>query len=274
MTLPGMGEISEQRGTVDGLESRWFEAPAGGTPVLYVHGVPDFGGIWRPFLELTGGVAPDMPGFGESDKPNGFDYSIDGYRAWLEAFVAHRGLDRFSLVLHDWGVVALALAQAMPERIERLVIIDALPLLPGYRWHPLARQWRRPVLGEMLMGFTFRWNGKRLISRGQREPATGTRWDDQTYRLFDHGTQRAILRLYRSAPEDVLARAGANLGAIEAPALMLWGGRDPYVPARFAEEYAAALGGKSTARVYDDAGHWLWDDEPGVIGDVAAFLGG
>jgi pimeloyl-ACP methyl ester carboxylesterase len=269
-----MGEVSEQRGTVDGLETRWFEAAGTGTPVLYVHGVPDHGGMWRDFLAQTGGVAPDLPGFGESAKPNGFDYSIDGYRSWLEAFVAHRALDRFSLVVHDWGVVGLALAQAMPERIERLVVIDALPFLPGYRWHPLARQWRRPVLGEMLMGFTFRWNGKRLVGRGQREPATGTRWDDETYRLFDHGTQRAILRLYRSAPPDVLARAGEKLGELTAPALVIWGDNDVYLPTELAQKYADALGGETTVRVIEGAGHWVWDDEPAVIGEVAAFLRG
>jgi pimeloyl-ACP methyl ester carboxylesterase len=56
------------------------------------------------------------------------------------------------LVLHDWGAVGLAFAQRAPERIERLVAIDAVPLLPGYRWHPIARVWRTPVAGEVAMG--------------------------------------------------------------------------------------------------------------------------
>jgi pimeloyl-ACP methyl ester carboxylesterase len=270
-----MGDVSEQRGTVDGLQTRWFEAPvpAGAAPVLYVHGVPNHGGMWQPFLERSGGLAPDLPGFGDSDKPNGFDYSIDGYREWLTAFVAHRGLDRFSVVVHDWGGVGLALAQAMPERIERLVIIDSVPFLPGYRWHWLARLWRRPVIGEMTMGFTFRRTGKFLVDRGQRKPYSDAAWDE-VYKHFDHGTQRAILRLYRSAPPDVLARAGANLGALTAPALVVWGAEDIYLPTHFAEDYAAALGGDATVRLVDGAGHWVWDDEPGLIDEVAGFLRG
>ena len=50
---------------------------------------------------------------------------------------------------------------------------------------------------------------------------------------FDHGTQRAILRLYRSAPSEVLEEAGERLSPVTAPTLVLWGEQDPYIPARF-----------------------------------------
>jgi pimeloyl-ACP methyl ester carboxylesterase len=273
---PHVAEVREERGPVDGLASRWHEAPptAGAAPVLYVHGVPDSSLLWRPFLERTGGFAPDLPGFGDSAKPNGFDYTIEGYRAWLQAFVADRGLDRFSLVVHDWGGgIGLALAQAMPDRVERLVVTDAVPLLPGYRWHWLARQWRRPLLGEMVMGFTFRSNGKKLADRGQRTPLPEAHWDE-VWKHFDHGTQRAVLRLYRSAPPDVLARAGARLGDVTAPALVVWGANDPYLSTDFAQAYADALGGEARVRLLEGAGHWPWLDEPALIGEIADFLAG
>ena len=118
--------------------------PPGATPVVYVHGVPNTARLWQPFLERTGGLAPDLPGFGLSAKPAAFDYSIAGLSGWLKSFLAERGVERYSLVAHDWGAVALALAQAEPQRLERLVLMDAVPLLPGYEWHTLARQWRRP----------------------------------------------------------------------------------------------------------------------------------
>src|SRR5918912_743835 len=95
----------------------------------------------------------------------------------------------------------LALAQDAPELIERLVVIDAVPFLPGYRWHTVARIWRTPVLGELFMGTTSR-RGARFLARRTRsvpEEHVDT-WIDEHLPNFDHGTQRAILRLYRSAP--------------------------------------------------------------------------
>ena len=91
---------------------------------------------------------------------------------------------------------------------------------------------------------------------------------------FDHGTQRAILKLYRSAPPDALAAAGARLATIGAPALIVWGDRDPYLPPRFADAYAAALGGPSEVVHLPDAGHYPWLDRPDAIDRAAAFLEG
>src|SRR3712207_6684010 len=71
-------EIVERRAEVAGIEVAWREAPEGGAPILYVHGVPTASWDWIPFLERTGGFAPDLPGFGSSDKPADFDYSIAG----------------------------------------------------------------------------------------------------------------------------------------------------------------------------------------------------
>ena len=263
-----MAAVVEQRGTVDGIETRWLEAPAAGShpPVLYVHGVPTGGWEWRDFLERTGGYAPDLPGFGASGKLASFDYSIEGYGRWLRAFADQRGLERFSLAVNDWGSVGLALAQAAPERIERLVVMSAVPFLPGYRWHFVARQWRRPLIGEMAMGFTFKAALRRVLNRSNREPLPGE-FVDRVWEHFDHGTQRAILKLYRSAPAEVLE------GAVGAPALVVYGGRDPYLPAELAQRYGDALGGDATVRVLEDAGHWPWLDEPGLVDEVAGFLG-
>ncbi len=98
------------------------------------------------------GIAPDLPGFGRSGKPGSLRYSIDEYAGFIEASSTASAIERVSLVVHDWGAVGLAFAQRHPERIDRLVVINAVPLLPGYRWHRTARIWRTPVLGELSMG--------------------------------------------------------------------------------------------------------------------------
>ena len=246
-----------ERGEIDGLPVSWLREPGEDPPVLYVHGVPDSAELWTPFLRLTGGIAVDLPGFGESGKPAQWPYSLDGYARFLPALLDDLRIDRVRLVAHDWGAAALTLA----GRIERLVAIDVLPLLPGHRWHWVARAWRTPGLGELGMGFT----GRTLLRRlgGLSAPHA-----DEVLRHFDHGTQRAILKLYR-AERSVTA----PLEAVTAPALVLWGERDRYLDPAWAERIAAALGGPAEVEIVPGAGHWPWLDRPELVQRIAHYLG-
>jgi pimeloyl-ACP methyl ester carboxylesterase len=257
-------DIIEHRAKVAGVETFWRQA--GDARVLYVHGNPNNSDLWLPFLERTGGVAMDLPGFGRSAKPAHFPYSIEGYGDWLEGLRRHLGWDGYRLLVHDWGAVGLAMAQRAPERVERLVVSNAVPFLPGYRWHRFARIWRTPVLGELFQGTTTRWALKRFLP-GMPDDFIDSIWDH-----YDHGTQRAVLKLYRSAPPDVLAQAGERLGQITCPALVLWGAADPYLPGRFATDYVEALGGPAEAELVEGAGHWPWIDRPELVERLCDFL--
>ncbi len=253
-------EIAERRAEVAGLEV--FRREAGDAPILYLHGVPTAGWQWEPFLARTGGVAPDLPGHGRSGKPGDFDYSIPGYDRFVEGFCDEVGLDRVTLVMHDWGAVGLAFAQRLPERVERLVLTSCVPLVPGHRWHRVARGWRTPLVGELLMGFTTRRAFRRTLPD---EIA------DRAYGEFDHGTQRAVLKLYRASPPEVLARAGERLGELRCAALIEWPTRDPYIGAEFGQRLADALGGEVRLQLVD-AGHYPWLERPEQIDRVADFV--
>jgi pimeloyl-ACP methyl ester carboxylesterase len=239
---------------------------------LYLHGVPTSSDDWLAFLRAGGGVAPDLPGFGRSGKPATRRYDIAEYDAFIERFVDHVGAQRVSLVMHDWGGVGLAFAQRCPERVERLVVINCVPFLPGYSWHRTAKIWRTPLLGELFQG-TVNATTLRLVSR-ESNATPGPmpqEWQRSVLDHFDHGTQRAILRLYRASPAGVLERAGANLKDLDVPALVVWGNRDPYIPASFGRAYAIALP-RAELHALDDAGHWPWLDRPDVIEQVTAFV--
>ena len=259
-----MPEVTDHTGELDGLPVFWRSAAPSGTAhqravPLYLHGVPTNSDDWRAFLERGGGLAPDLPGFGRSGKPGSRRYTIDEYDAFIERFCDLAGAERVDLVMHDWGGVGLAFAQRLPERVERIVLINIVPFLPGYRWHRTARIWRTPVLGELSMGATSR-RVLRLLSR-ESNATPGPMpeaWLDSVLDHFDQGTQRAILRLYRSAPE---------------PVLVVWGAKDPYLPERFGRAYAQALPGAELVELAD-ACHWVWLDRPDVIDTVVGFLGG
>jgi pimeloyl-ACP methyl ester carboxylesterase len=266
-----MAEVTHHTGEIDGEPVSWRSAPGEDDPTLYVHGVPNTSLMWQPFLERSGGVAIDLPGFGDTIKAATFPFSIAGYDGFLERFLDWRGLDRVNLVMHDWGAAALTFAQRAPERVGRIVLIDALPLFDGYEWHRVGRIWRTPVLGELAMGSLT----PRLLRRALRY-ANATPIPERElramYTTLDYGTQRAVLKLYRSVKPGTLASAGAKLGELDAPALIVWGERDPYIPARAAAQYASALGGECELALLEDAGHWPWLDRPDVIETVASFL--
>jgi pimeloyl-ACP methyl ester carboxylesterase len=269
-----MPEVVERNGEVGGLRARWRQSPADGRPpILYVHGVPTASWDWISHLERIGGVAPDLPGFGQSAKPPQFDYSIAGYTDWLGSFIDVVGLERFSLVVHDWGGLALALAQRFPERIERLVLHTCVPLLPGYRWHWIARVWRTPIVGELFMATSSKWAFKQISRQSNVTPGPlPDLFIDRFWPDFDRGTRRAILGLYRSAPPEVLARAGSRLADLRCPTLILWPTDDPYVGSEWGQRYADAIGGETQLEIIERAGHWMWLDRPDVIDKAAEFL--
>jgi len=268
------GQIEEAELRIDGVRVFYRRVAGEGTPTVYCHGNPTHGEDWLPFLERGGpALAIDMPGWGRSDRPDParFDYSMYGLSAFLELCLEELGVGQRKLVLHDWGGLALIGAQRRPELVERLVVIDAVPLLPGYRWHWVARLWRRRGVGELLNATTTRASLALLLrqARGDRGPMP-PEFVDLIWDHWDKGTRAATLALYRHADPDLLAIAGNQLGAIACPALVLWGDRDIYLPTRFAEAYAAALP-DSRLEIVSGAGHWPWIEDPAVVDTVLAF---
>jgi pimeloyl-ACP methyl ester carboxylesterase len=268
--------IEELELVVDGVRVFARRVPGSGTPVVYCHGNPSHGEDWVPFMERGGAaVAIDMPGWGRSDRPDPahFDYSMYGLSAFLEKCFEELGVGRRKLVVHDWGSLALIGAQRRPALVEKLVVINTVPLLPGHRWHWVAQIWRRRGLGELANATTTKRSMALTMRQasGDRRPMP-SEFVDMVWRHWDKGTRAATLALYRHADPDRLALAGRNLGDLTCSSLVIWGDRDPYLTTRFAEAYAASLP-SSTLQVVPAAGHWPWLDDARVIDDVLEFVG-
>jgi pimeloyl-ACP methyl ester carboxylesterase len=275
MVRPMAGAIEERELVVDGVRVFYRQVPGDGTPVVYCHGNPSHGEDWVPFMERGGpSIAIDMPGWGRSDKPDPgrFDYSMHGLSAFLERCLDELGIGRRKLVVHDWGSLALIGAQRRPESVEKLVIADAVPLLPGYRWHLVAQIWRRRPLGEIVNATTTRRSMALTMrqARGDRSPMP-PEFVETVWRHWDKGTSRALLTLYRDADPDRLAAAGRDLGKLTCPTLVLWGDRGPYLPTKFAHDYANALP-NAKAEIVSGAGHWPWIDDPSVADRILQFV--
>jgi haloalkane dehalogenase len=110
-----------------------------GDPVLLMHGEPSWSYLYRKFVGplVANGhrvVAPDLIGFGKSDKPADLvDYTYEGHVAWMSAWLKAKNLTRITLFCQDWGgLIGLRLVAAFPERFARVVVANTgLPVGTG-----------------------------------------------------------------------------------------------------------------------------------------------
>lgn len=270
------GPIIERAIAIDGIDVVIRETAGSGTPTVFVHGNPGSSSDWVPFLErLDGpGIAFDLPGFGPAARPDParFDHSLGAYTDFAERVLDEIAPGVYRLVVHDWGALALAASQRHPERLERLCVINAVPLNSSYRWHWLARIWRRRGLGEAFNTINSRFATAQLLrSARPGRRAMPQEFVDEVWQNWNSGTSRAVLGLYRSADPEVLGGAGSRLRELSCPALVLWGTADPYIGVEQGRWYASVLPDAELIEV-DRAGHWPWIDRPELVARVAAFL--
>jgi pimeloyl-ACP methyl ester carboxylesterase len=265
---------------VAGLGTRYWEAEGdrADEPVLFVHGNPNSADGWLPFMEKLEGtrrcVAPDLIGWGKADRPADFECTAENLAWFVKEFVDELGVERFDLVVHDWGGLALISAAWRPESVGRIVIMNSVPLNAEYSWHWVARIWRRQGVGELMMKTQTRFGTYQMLRQATPKPGSLPEVADEIHRYWDSGMQRAILQLYRDADEEKLGVLGSGLGKLRCPALILWGDADPYLQPHFADWYGQALGGETRVEHLSDAGHWPWFDRPDVIDKTVDFLAG
>ena len=244
---------------------------AAGPPALYLHGIPTSSDDWVGLLERTGGLAPDLLGFGRTGKGGQLDFSLTGEATFLDSLLTRLEVPRVSLVAHDWGAAfALRFALDHPERVERVALLNPLCPVPSLTWSGPARTFRLPLLGELAMGVL----NRRLLARALRRSGTQPQVFDDAYidaiwQQFDQGTQRAILRLHRAIDNELLTSAEA--AEITAPVSILWGERDTWLHRAPAEALAAELPDAELVR-FPGAGHWPWLDDSAVTERLLSFI--
>lgn len=240
-----------------------------GPPVVFLHGNPDSSELWREIIDALCRrfrcLAPDLPGFGRSAWPEGFSGSLEDMAAWVSHVVDETvPQDRVCLAAHDFGAIfGMAWAIRYPDRVERIAV-GGFPFFPDYRWHFWARVWRTPIVGELSLLAMNRWLFSREMRAGGPKLTRGH--IDTAYRQLTPKVKRAILRLYRATDPENFGpwQPGLQRLLSEKPALVLWGDKDPFVPAAF----ASRLRGARVVR-FPDCGHWFPAEEPEA---VAALL--
>lgn len=253
-----------ERVRVGDVDLRVLRSGGEGEHVLFVHGNPGSADDWHgPMAAVCGfaqAVAFDLPDFGQTRATPGFAPAVPAYSDFVEQARQVLGLERVHLVLHDFGgPIGLHWAATHPDSVASVTLIDT-GILPGYRWHVLARIWRTPVVGELFQASTTRPAFRAVINL-QEPSALPRTFLDGMYRHYDRRTRRAVLRLYR-ATSDPSAMSGAltaHLRELGVPALVIWGEHDAYLPASYAWRQREAFPA-ADVHVLPSSGHWPFVD--------------
>jgi pimeloyl-ACP methyl ester carboxylesterase len=244
--------------------TEWGDGPT----ALLLHGNPDSGIMWEAVAQRLGRScrcnAPDLPGFGHSEVPAGFQPSLDGMADFVEQFLRAAAIQPpVDLIAHDFGdPFAFAWAVRHPDSVRRMVAINTV-FFSDYRWHFWAHVWRTPVLGEVSMAVMNRPMFAEELKRGSA--GISKTHIDQTWALITPRMKKEVLRLYRATnpanfkdwERDFLASTRAR------STLVIWGDKDPYIPSRFADRFNA----KKVVHL-PQAGHWAPVEAPAECADA------
>ncbi len=247
-----------------------------GRPVLLLHGFPDSSYVWRhqvPTLVGAGlrAVAPDLRGFGESDKPEAVEeYSLARSVADMTAVLDALGIERTHVVGHDWGAgVAWLLAAFVPERVDRLVAMSV--------GHPNTRrtrsiEQREKAWYQLLFQFTdvaeelLRRDDWKLFREWLRDDGDLERY---VAALSRPGALRAGLNWYRANLAPALElESRPPVPAVVAPTLGLWSSGDHYLTEQGMLRSAEHVTGPWRYERIEGASHWLQLDAPGRINEL------
>jgi pimeloyl-ACP methyl ester carboxylesterase len=250
---------------IRGVRLRYTEVGSGPLLIL-VHGYLVSGRCWSRVLpalsEKFRCVMPDLPGFGESEKPGDFNYTREGFAEILLDLMAGLDAPRANVCGHSMGgAVAMTLAAEHPERVEKLAVINSVsyPFTPPFS----ARLVGVPGLGP----FIFKTLYNKMIFRDYFKKsvyAPGFKMDEEDleyfYRCFDRPEAReAAYRAFPAATD--LTSFVPKVTRVRAPTLIVWGELDPMFPVALAQRLSRDILG-STLHTLPGCGHAPPEEQP------------
>jgi pimeloyl-ACP methyl ester carboxylesterase len=270
-TPSGAAGVSVKTVTLHGREVAYLGA-GDGPVLLLIHGMAGTCENWREVIEPLARnhtvIAPDLPGHGVSAGGPG-DYSLGNLAAGLRDLLLVLGHDRATLVGHSLGGgIAMQFAYQFPEMVDRLVLVSSGGL--GLEVSPVLRAAALP--GADLFIAATASTGQKVggaIGRGLSaigmKPAADVAEVARGYAsLSEPGRRKAFLATLRSVVGTEGQRVSATdrfYLAEEVPVLIVWGARDPIIPARHGEDAHAALPG-SELEIFEGAGHMPQLEQP------------
>lgn len=256
-----MPRLEHKRVNLAGVNVHYTQAGEGPV-VLLVHGLGTSSVTWGHNIEPLAAagytvLAPDLPGYGDSDKPRWLSYSPEAGARLIHDFLDALGVDRVSLVGNSaGGLISGLFALDHPLRVERLVLVASGGLGRDVSW--ALRILSVPVLGELIyqpMLLRMLGVGNRLF---YRPPAFPEGFLPGPERL-DPESRRATIKAVRSGitlfGQKKRCRIIDRLAGLAVPIMTVWGTEDRYIPVSHAHLMSRVLP-RSEVRTITECGHW------------------
>ena len=246
------------------------EGPRDAAPILLMHGEPSWSYLYRKFIPplVADGhrvVAPDLIGFGKSDKPvERLDYTYERHVQWMSEWLSSLDLNNITLFCQDWGgLIGLRLVAAFPDRFARLIIGNTgLPI--GTGWSEGFEAWRAFSQNVEVFPTGFILNGGSVRDLSAAEQAAyDAPFPDESYKS---GARQfpVLVPIKPDMPSVAENKAGwAVLEQFEKPVVTCFSDQDAVTKGGeqiFIDRIPGAKG--QPHRIVKDAGHFLQEDKP------------
>jgi pimeloyl-ACP methyl ester carboxylesterase len=256
------------------------DGPENGTPVILLHGFPEFHYGWRnqiPALAEAGFrvIVPDQRGYNLSDKPKGIAaYDVDLLAKDILGLFDHFGIQKARLAGHDWGAaVAWTVAINHPERLEKLAILNVPhpDMMTDFVLHNSVQRkkswyvyfFQIPFFVEWMLGKNnFEYLARMLVQSGRKNTFSENDLIEYKKAWSQKGALTGMVNWYRAAVRRGLRSAFSRKSParrVHVPTLMLWGKHDVALSSEMAQP-SIDLCDAGELTFFDKATHWVQQD--------------
>ena len=272
---------------INGLDIFYRESGSKQNPtILLLHGYPTSSHMFRNLITKLSGkyhvLAPDYPGFGQSEQPNikDFDYTFDNMSKIVEEFINELDIENYSLYLMDYGApIGFRIAANNPEKIDALIIQNGNAYDEGLRdfWKPIKKYWNEHTLenGKALEGFHVLAGLKWQYTHGVEDTSkiSPDNWNIDLQHLTRVGNNEIQLAMFYDYRTNVplYPQWQQYFRDHQPPTLIVWGKNDYIFPADGAYPYKRDL--KDLEFHLLDTGHFALEEKGEEIGNhILKFL--